>query len=164
MEKGLNEKPLVSMMDHFELLSSIVGCASEVMDSGNNTNVENLEKEFAGMIAEVTKSLRNTLKFVVKQSARFHKKPSIWQRLKDWRDEREEKREERRMKNEKYRAFLKQEREREEAEADAREQAEAEEQSQSEDTSLPALWEEHPVDVLDADSAEGEEENSDIEE
>lgn len=155
MERKIEEtESLVTMQDHFELISEIVGCASELLDGANETTANNLEKEFSSMITAVTKSLKQKCKFIVKQSARFHKKPSIWQRLHDWREERAERKEEKRLRDEQYREFLRQyEAEEDEEEADAKQ-----EQSVAENSSLPVVRKECPVDILDEETAEGEEE------
>lgn len=150
MEKEIREpEVLVTMQDHFELLASIVGMSSEVLECGDD-KLQLLEKELVGMISEVTSSLKKRCHFVVKQSARFHRKPSIWRRLKERRVERREAKELKRLQDAEYREFLAQKRAKEDIDDDD----DTEEQSQGEDVSLPALRKDCAVDILDAEDSE----------
>lgn len=158
MNKKIEEPEMLeTIQDHFELLNDLVGMSSEVLDCADD-KLNSLEGKFIGMLSEVTESLKKRCHFVVKQSARFHKKPSIWQRMRDRRAERREQKELKRLQDAEYREFL--------AQKYAKEQVEDEvdEETQDGDFSLPALSQECPVDILDAEEADGEEENSDQEE
>lgn len=153
MNKKIEEPEMLeTIQDHFELLNDLVGMSSEVLDCADD-KLNSLEGKFIAMLSEVTESLKKRCHFVVKQSARFHKKPSIWQRMKDRRAERREAKELKRLQDAEYREFLAQKLAKEEAE----DEAEVEEESQSEDISLPALRKECPVDILDAEDADDEE-------
>lgn len=154
MEKRIEElEGLVTMQDHFELISEIVGCASELLDGATEATANNLEKEFSSMITCVTKSLKQKCKFVVKQSACFHKKPSIWKRLHDWKEEKAGRKEEKKLRDERYREFLRQYEAVNEKEPDAKQM-----QSMVESPSLPAVRKECPVDILEEETADVEEE------
>lgn len=141
---------LETMQDHFELLSEIMGCSSELLDNAGNNPTTTLEKEFVKMISDVTKSLRLKCRFVVKQSARFHRKPSLFQRLRDWREEREEAKERRRMLDADYREWKAQK----EAQNEALEEAEAkEDQAGGENSSSLALRKEQSMIVVDEEDS-----------
>lgn len=161
MEKRIEEpEVLETIQDHFELLASLVGMSAEVLDNGDN-KLSSLEKKFVDMVTEVTGSLKKRCHYIIKQSARFHKKPSIWQRIRDLRAEKREAKELKRLQDAEYREFLAQKRAKEEEDEG---EVEDEEPNQGEDTPLPALRQECPVDILDAENAEGEEEISSQEE
>lgn len=161
MNKRVEEpEVLETIQDHFELIASLVGMSAEVLDSADN-KLDSLESKFVSMITEVTASLKKRCHFVIKQSARFHRKPSIWQRIKDLREERREAKEIKRLQNAEYREFLAQKRAREKENED---EFEGEKECLCQDTSLPALRKECPVDILDAKDVEGEEEYSSQEE
>lgn len=159
MDKRIEEpEVLETIQDHFELLNDLVGMSSEVLDCADD-KLNSLEGKFIGMLSEVTESLKKRCHFVVKQSARFHKKLSIWQRIRDRRAERRKQKELKRLQDAEYREFLAQKRGNEQCDDD-----EVEEENLEKNSSLPALRQECPVDILDAEESEDEEEDSDQEE
>lgn len=137
--------------DHFDLIRGISECGQDLLTESDSKSSEKLEKEFILMTNMLVKSLRLKLKYVLQESAKYRKKPGLFERIKDMRKEREERK---RSNDEDYQAYL----EWREAQEDC---IEDEEQEQS---SLPAVWEPRtPAEVFDGEQIE-EGEDDEIEE
>lgn len=146
--------------DHFELIRGISECGQDILTESESKSSEKLEKEFILMTNMLVKNLRLKLKYVLKESAKYRKKPSLLERIKDMQREREERKEEReerrRLKDEGYQAYL------EWLEAQEEEQSEAE--TEEEQSSLPAVWEPRtPQEVFEGEQTEEEEDETEEE-
>ena len=158
MPKLQEFEKIKTVEDHYELIQGIMGCAQEILDEGDSKASTKVEKEFSTMIVLLTKSLKNKLKYVLKESRKYSKKPSLIERMRDFKEEQAERKEEReerkRLKDEDYRAYLEW-RDAQEEQSESEEQEEQSESEEQEESSLPAVWEPRtPAEVFEGEQKE----------
>lgn len=104
MSKIEEPEELKTIQDHIDLLSSLLFCAQELPQTNSEENM--LEDEFVKMTAKVVKSMALKCNYIIKRSAKYHKKPKLHKRIKEHIEEWQKNRRQRRLENAQYRSFL----------------------------------------------------------
>ena len=69
--------------DYYEHINNIMQCGVETLSDEDNKMTKKIESNFASMVAMLTKGLKKKLKYVLKESAKYTKRPGILERIKE---------------------------------------------------------------------------------